>query len=133
MGGKPIQIMIVTKDPLSGRLLQASDALFADRIMDLQKTKSPWVVIDELITYWKKTRPTEWQSFIVDITETRDSRNNEFGSSNRNSGRYLADVPKKIVDAIAALYAGTDFVYNDKKFYHELVKRHPEFKVAEKI
>lgn len=122
------------RDPLTGRLLKNRDYLFVENMIDMKKVKSPWVVIGQIIKYWKESNPTEYRSVIIEIDETRESQLKSTGASNSNALRHLVDIPEKVFSMITVLYRDDpSFIYNDRSFYREFAKRFREFAVAEKL
>jgi hypothetical protein len=82
-----------------------------------------------MIKFWKDKYPGSYQSLLVDISEERKSRKNEFGSSSGGM-RYLASVPETILNMIKKVYPDEPI---DKKFFRRFARRYDEFRVAERV
>jgi hypothetical protein len=112
----------------------ASSVLWADRIIKAEKEKGVWAAIEEMINCWKASKPQEYNSLIVDITDKKKSRGNKTGGSSKSSMRYLADIPEMVWGLVVTFYGDKKIIDPyDAKFFHQFAKRFPEFSVAERI
>lgn len=108
------------------------------RLEQLKKESgsNPWPVIEECFKVWEDTNPTAWKAFLVNVTDTRNTRANKYASvyDKKNGGylRYTLDIPEKVMYMIRCIYNEQELVM-DKKFFHEFARRFPKYKVAEKI
>jgi hypothetical protein len=112
----------------------------ADKLVQLKKDKDPWEVFEYIVKIWKSTNPSEYESFIVNLNETKTTRkvttvgNKQFSgvSVDKNTGgtlRYLLDIPVKVVHMIRKLYPEMNL---DKEFYTKWAKHFPKM-VIEKV
>lgn len=105
----------------------------ADKLIELKKDKDPWEVFEYIVKIWMSTNPSEYESFLVDLDETKKSRKvtnvggKQFaGVSVDKEGatlRYLLDIPTKVVYMIKALYPEMNM---DKEFYNKWAKKFPK-------
>jgi len=119
-------------DAVRERWYMATDAMLADKLIAMSKTKPLWEVIAYIIVVWKKSAPAQWESFIIDVKDKVKSRKNIYGSTESKVLRYTLDIPHKIYSMIRILYPPEKLPMN-KKFFREFARRFSEFKVAEKI
>lgn len=124
----------------------AKNVMAADHLIKMKKdrhlnsgmkrtgTDPVWEVLDEVIKVWKKQRPTEWRSSIIDLKEIKDNLKDKTLGKTAKTGamRRTLDVPVFIELVMRHLYTIDELPF-DKKWYRELWKRHPEFRVAEKL
>lgn len=132
----PHQFIMLLVDNLSGRIIDSENLVFADRVLDLKRKNqtNPWEVIRFIINEWAKTNPSEYQSFIITMEDTRREQDNEFATSkDKNSSlRRTLDIPHKVLNLIRATYDAEELPF-DRTFFREFGKRFPKFKVADKI
>ncbi len=124
--------MILTKDSVTGRLIPARHAAFADDVMQARKDGDVWVVVEKIVDFWKSENPTEYRSLLVEVPKLRKSRARSSGASKSKNTRFLADIPLKIIQIIQTLY-GPEELPLDKRFFREFARRFPEFRVAERL
>lgn len=108
----------------------------ADRLIQLKNDKGPWAAIELIFEDWKKTNPTEYEAFIVDVGAKQDTRSSKTGASrDKNSGlRYTMDIPAQPWAMIKVLFGDKEMIdpYS-KEFFRELGYRFPFLKVAERL
>lgn len=114
-----------------GTTAKMEDLAFADKLIELKNTQGPWEVMDAIVDAWAKTRPHEYKSMVIDILETQDNTYNDFGESKEGNFRRTIDLPIFVERLFRVLYAGTDFQF-DKKFYRQIWKRYPIFRVSKR-
>lgn len=122
--------MVQVVDQLTGRLLDANLVEFVDRIIPMSNHRSPWEVIDEMITFWASKNPVQYKSFIIEVKEKKLSRSNQYGGATSSGQRYMLDVPHDLLVMIRVVYPDMEF---DKKFFREFAKRFKQFAVVDKI
>ena len=116
----------------SGRLIDSSDYMAADKLIKLSKEKSMWEVIDEVLNIWAKRQPKEWKAHLFNLGNLKETRTNKFASTKDKSLRYILDIPEKVILMIRILY-NTNEAPMDKKWMLIFAKRYPKFLVAEKV
>lgn len=118
-----------------GQPIKTDNIQFVDHVVSLkQKSGSnPWPVIEKLISYWANQSPSRYQSFLINISDTKATRRDKkFASSKEQSLRWTLDVPQEVISMIRCLY-NADELPMTKEFFREFAGRFPAFKVAEKI
>ena len=106
--------------------------LLADKLLKLKSEKSMWEVIDEVISWWIKTRPTQWKAHLIEIKDLKETRTNKWASTKDKSLRYVLDIPEKIMLIIRKLY-NTQECPMDKRWMLKFARRYPSMVVAEKV
>lgn len=119
-------------DTVSNKLRDSADIQFVDELFRLKKTKGLWAVVDKIIEHWLKTNPKEYNSFIVDMHEKRDTRLNRHGSDKDKNLRSLLDVPSDVLLRLRVVYKA-DELPMDKEFFDRMYKKYEFMRVAEKI
>lgn len=117
-------------DSLRGKMVNAEDALFAERIIMLSKKQDMWSVIEEIVTYWQTTNPKQFKSFLIDVDEKKQTRAKSTGASSSSNMRYLVDIPIKLYAMIKAVYPD---IIQEKDFFRNFAKRFPRYRVAERL
>lgn len=115
------------------RLIKKKEDVFIKGQGDL------WDVVDEVIKVWLELRPTEYQSSVIDIRETRETLSDPvFGtvSKRKTKGtgdlRRTLDVPVFIELTLRRLFTADELPY-DRAWYEQLWRRYPMFRVSEKV
>lgn len=118
---------------LSDKYHSAWNVQAADHLISLKEKHQDdiWAVFDGIVEVWESRAPREYDSFIMDTKNTRETRANEFGANKKEGLRYTVDVPDFIINALRMLYT-PDELPMDKEFFHEVWKRYPTMRVAEK-
>ena len=114
---------------------KTSNLLSVERLFKLKEKSgsNPWPVIEECLKIWVETNPTQYNSFLVDVTDMKQTRRNKFASSKTEMYRYTLDLPEKVYHMIRCIYSVEELPMDDKRFFREWAKRFPTMKVAEKI
>lgn len=123
--------MLVVDGP-EKKLRDPSDVQFVDKLLALKKAGKHWEAIDEIVSYWRGKNPKRYRSFLIDVAAKRGTRATEYGSNRSKTVRSLLDIPEDVMYTIRRLYP-TDQLEMDKKFYLEVYKRYPDWRVAERI
>jgi len=84
------------------------------------------------IKIWEEKRPQEWKAFLVQIGDIKKTRKNKLASSESKGGRYLLDLPEKLMFMIRAIYSSEELSMN-KEFMREFASRYPRFAVPETL
>jgi hypothetical protein len=109
----------------------------ADKLIKLKKDKDPWEVFEYIVKIWMSTNPSEYESFLVDLSDTKETRkvtnigNKQFRgvSVDKETGgtlRYLIDIPTKVVYMIKRLYPEMNM---DKQFYTKWAEKFPKMTI----
>lgn len=116
------------------KFVPARAVMTADHLIELkQKNQTDiWVVIDEIISTFKKRKPKEYDSYIMEVQEIRDTRADKFASNKKASLRYTVDCPEFVVKALRFLYDPAELDMN-KAFWAEFWRRYPIFRVSERL
>ena len=98
---------------------------------------NPWPVIEECFNFWAQQSPTRYQSFIISIDNTRDTRKDAKFASSKDpvTGgilRYTLDIPEEVMYMIRCIYTSEELPMN-REFFNEFAKRFPRFMIANKI
>lgn len=116
-----------------------SDVGAVNQLVSLKQANgsNPWPVIERCIYIWSETKPSEWESFLVELGKTKATRKDKKYASTKDriSGgylRYTLDIPEKVIYMIRCLYTPQELPMR-KDFFYEWAKRFPKMKVAEKI
>jgi hypothetical protein len=111
----------------------AKQVAAADKLISLkhENQNDPWIVIDAIIEYWRKTRPTEYKSFIIETEKAKGTRANVYGVNKKEGLRYTVDCPQWVHDVTRRLYDPEELVMG-KEFWQLFWKRYPVFRVSEK-
>ncbi len=125
-------LTMIVYDRLSGRWFHSDDVSAADRLIDIKRKKGLWGVVTEAIRIWKKRNPSLWQSQLIRVKGIRKTRARASGASKSLGTRYLLDIPLQVINIIRVLYPPEDLKMN-KRFWRMFAKKHPEFKVPEKM
>lgn len=128
------------EDFLEYKYTSGQTAEAADRILKLKKTKPMWEVIGEIIKFWASANPSEYQSFLIEIEETKRSRKETTVGSKSFSGvskkggsyiNYMLDIPVRVYNIIRIVYTA-DELKMDKKFFRQFMRKFPAFKISQK-
>lgn len=117
-----------------GEKIDMSDVSAVETLLSL-KNKSgsnPWPVIEKCIEIWQDKRPSEWKAMLVEIDEVKQTRKNKHASSESKGGRYLLDLPEKLIYMIRAIYSSEELPMN-KSFMREFAYRYPKFTVPQTL
>jgi len=117
---------------ITARIVKPKDAVFANKVFELKTTKGPWEAIDAIVDYWVSTNPKRYDSFILEVKKKRDSRATKYGSDKGKNIRSTLDVPAKVIEMIRIVFKH-DELPMDKKFFDEMWRRYPTFRVAERL
>jgi hypothetical protein len=121
---------------VNGKLRKSEDIELVDKLLELRKKNEPWAVIDELIKAWVKKTPEEAEAVKIDLGDQREILNDkEFGTTSGGadfSRRLVVLFPTTLQGWIRKMYS-TDELPFDKKFFKELARRYPGFRVAQKV
>lgn len=117
-----------------GQKIDMKDVSAVEALLKLKKKSgsSPWPVIEKCIEIWEKKRPSEWRAFLVEVKDVKQTRRNKLASSESGGGRYLLDLPEKLMYMIRAIYSSEELNMN-KDFMREFARRYPKFAVPENL
>lgn len=104
-----------------------------NKLMDKVDKQDIWETVDFIIKVWEKRYPAEAKQFGLDQEAYRNSRKNDFASTDDKSKRSLANIPPLIKHLFDKIISHKIEAYGSKKFYHDLVRRYPVFSSARKI
>lgn len=106
----------------------------ANKLFTLKKKSgsNPWPVVEECLKIWTETHPTQYNSFLVDLTDIKETRKNKFASSDQEAFRYTLDIPETVMYMIRMVYSAEELPM-DKSFLRAWGKKFPKMKIAERI
>ena len=128
----------------TGKTWNSRNVSEADRLLKVKKHAhekvstrtgdSPvWDVLEEVYKGWKKLRPHEYKSSIIEIQEERDLlKDKKYGQTKTKSMRRILDIPVYIELVMRQLYTIEELPF-DKEWYRALHRKIPIFRVAEKL
>ena len=120
----------------NGKLRKTEDVELVDKILELRKKGDVWAVLDELVKAWVKKSPEEVEAVKVDVGDQREMlTDKEFGTTKGGKEfdrRLIVLFPTALQSWIRKVYGAEELPF-DKKFYKELAKRYPGFRVASKV
>lgn len=122
---------IQTLNPVTGRPIDAETIIFADAVIKAKNEQGPWVVMDMIIQHWKDTNPRRFNSFIIDVEATRNSRANSYGSNKAKTLRLKLDIPEDVINRFRKIYHSDEFPF-DESFYNKFWERYPNFRISER-
>ena len=112
----------------------------ADKLVQLKNTRPVWEVIEELMRMYSETNVKEYDSYLIDLEDTKDNGKitNVGGKAFSNVSkdiegsllRHRLDIPVKVVYMIRRLYS-TDEVQMDQKFFDTWARKFPNTVVSE--
>jgi len=91
-----------------------------------------WPVIEECLRIWTSKHPSEYKSFLFQLDDMKQTRRNQFASSETEMFRYTLDIPEKVIFMLRKLYT-TDELPMDKKFFRTWARKFPKMQIAERI
>jgi hypothetical protein len=107
----------------------------ADRLIKLKQENKVWESIEEIVKIWADSKPHEYQSYVLDITEIKETMYDpKFGTTREkgsNLRRYL-DIPDTVMKMIRLLYNPDELPMN-KDFFIKWGKRFPRMMTVQKI
>lgn len=119
------------------RYAPASVVQAADKLISLSKTSDKWTVIEEVIKVWESTNPTDYESYLVNLDDVKETRktswvgHKEFTGVSRKDGailRYTVDIPMKVIYMIRKIYPELEM---DREFFDKFARKFPKFKISE--
>ena len=117
----------------------ARDVQAADRLLKLKKENKLWEVVEECFNIWASKHPDEWRSFLFHVKDVRDSRKVTKGfagvTKDKEHGGYIEytlDIPQDVIYMLRVVYT-PDELPMDKKFFRQLARRFPKFRVSHKV
>ena len=113
-----------------------------DRLVRLRNSQPVWTVIQELMKMWQETNPKTYQSFLVELQDTKDtgkvtniggkSFSNVSEDANGSMLRHRLDIPVKVVYMLRRLYSVEELPM-DAAFYDKWAKTFPKTVVSEVV
>jgi hypothetical protein len=107
----------------------------ADHLFKMKEQNDVWQVIEEVVKVWAASRPNEYNSYVVDVSDTKELMyDKEFGQSKHKSEhlrRYL-DIPDTVMKMIRIIYNPDELPMN-KAFFHKWAKKFPKMTVVNKV
>jgi hypothetical protein len=113
----------------------AKSVLAADRLIKLKKENKLWESIEEIVKIWAETKPHEYRSYLVDVSQVKGAmKDPKFGTTRtRDSGlRRTLDIPETVMFMIRKLYSPDELPMN-RKFFQAWAKKFPKMMVVEKM
>ena len=112
-----------------------------DHLLKSKQTKPLWEVIEEVIKVWITLKPSRWESELVHLRDTKETRkattvgSKKFRGVSKSKGStlaYIADIPSDVLKMIRILYPAEKLPFN-KPFFRKFARKFPAFSVMEKI
>lgn len=134
---------IVTYDQETNRYMTSDLYQLLEAIMKAKRERDQWEVVDLCVKAFQKKFPRHYSSYVIRVgeirkaqKETRVGRKYFRGvSHDKENDAYLAhtiDFPAWIMGLIRKVY-NVDELKMDKEFFREFGKRHPEFRVMNRV
>ncbi len=115
------------------RAFRAKDVDDVDKLLEISrgnrevvKTDNDWNVLANLVVFYIKRWPSEWEEFRKTLPDIRKSRR-AGGYSKTKEILYVASLPFRLERLIKVIFPYQQY---DKKFMWEFVKRFKIFRVA---
>lgn len=115
------------------RQFKEQDVADVDRIValssgirDCVKSARDWEIFGELLNFYVKRFPEEFEEFRRGVLDTRKSRRDK-GYSQDKGIMYVGTIPLRFMRIIGAIFPEQEF---DKRFVWKMVKRFPVFKIT---
>ncbi len=89
-------------------------------------SENDWKVVEELLRFFARQWPNEFNNFKNAIPDIRSSRR-EKGYSESKEIMYIGSIPPRFMKLVKAIFPTQQW---DKKFINKLVKRFPLFKIG---
>ena len=124
-------------------MVKAEEKDLVEQLLKLKNTKPMWEVIAFVVNVWRKSKPDEWDSYIIhleavksDSKRTTVGRKKFRGVSNQDSIQrsHVLDIPHWIFMMIKILYKEEEFWVDKRKkkaFYRKFADKFPVFRIRE--
>lgn len=116
----------------------AKNVQAADKLLKLKSENKLWEVVEECFKIWADKHPKQWKSFLFHLRDVKESRKRTKGfsgvSRDKETGGYIEytlDIPQDVIYMLRVIYS-PDELPMDKKFFRELGRRFPKFRVSRK-
>lgn len=134
-----------------GELIPAEKYTLVSHLIQMKKSQDLWKVVEEVIKVFQKTQPERWESYIIQLQETKDSAPWETIGSKRFRGVkkdrsgtnthgmtnvHQVDFPIWIMLCLRKLYTENELSFSGergKKFFREFGRRFPLFRIHEQV
>lgn len=93
---------------------------------DFVTSESDWKVVEELIVFFAREWPSEWEEFKAAMPDIKQLKGSGYSESKEMF--HLGSVPPRLMKMVKAIFPAQQW---DKKFANKLVKRFPLFKVGQ--
>ncbi len=133
---------ILAVDADTGRLTESTDLQVVDHLLKLRKEKPFWEVVEAVVDAWVKRDPEQYKSYVIHLDAVKKDQKVKSKGGGRGwrgvsktdgiERSLVVDYPVWIDMCLRVLYKG-DEVEFDKKFYREIAKRFPMFRIREKV
>lgn len=130
---RPQDISITPKDIYNVRPAYAVNAV--DRLERLKQENKTWEAIELIVQLWVKSRPQEYKSYLIDISDTKATmKDKKFGTTKTKGSnlRRILDIPEWVFYVIRMLYTPQELPMN-KAFYRAWGRKFPKMLVVEKL
>jgi hypothetical protein len=124
------------------RWAPAKAVTMGDELVKLRNTRPVWEVIEAVMKMYSETNVHEYQSFLVDLKDTKDlgkvtnvggkAFSNVSKDINGATLRHRLDIPVKVVYIIRRLYSVEELPM-DEKFYAKWARMFPRTVVSEVV
>lgn len=136
MGNKNLKVPV---EYLTKRNVDVTVYLFIEKLMKLREDKRQWEALDEIVTFFKKNYPLEYQESVEISKDLKKTRGDEWGRGDKYlhkvsrsaSWRMVMNMPFRLVAIIRKVFSEQDLPF-DRKFLRKFGTKYPEFLVPER-
>ena len=131
--------LTVKTDWITGREVSAESFLFIEKLMKLRENKRPWEALSEIVAFYKKHYPKEYEETVLISRDLRGTRGDEWGRGNKllhkesreANLRMVMNLPFRLISIIRKIYNETELPF-DRQFLKKFGIMYPEFLVPKK-
>ena len=134
-----------------GELIPAEKYTLVSHLIQMKQKGDLWKVVEEVIKVFQKAQPKRWDSYIIQLQETKDSAPWETVGGKRFRGVkkdrsgtnthgmtnvHQVDFPIWIMLCLRKLYNENELSFSGnrgKRFFREFGRRFPLFRIIESV
>ena len=134
---------LLAYDKDTNRMVRAEEKSLVEQLLKIKESKPMWDVIAFIVNVWRKSKPDEWDSYIVHLDAVKSDQKKKYVGRKRFRGvsrsdsierSHVLDVPHWIFMMIKILYREEEFWADEKKkkaFYRKFADKFPIFRIRE--